>query len=222
MLLSTGILQVFAAEQTKAVIFADDFESYTEGADIPFKANALKSWSTGARSATSTVKAYKDETGMVLRISNTAEKSGGPRAEKHLYLNTVKNLTLSFRVKTVNATAVVTAQMSDGKTDLVRLDTQGKWVSYEFEFDFNKNTFDMSENGKLKQRNAELVGKDRAEVKFVFEAPVSAGKEGFYDDILFTTTDSVDAGGAGDKHQNHDSDKACRRRGCCALCMESH
>ena len=142
MLLSTGFVSVFAAEDAVTVIFADDFSAYSSGSDIVFKANALNSWSAGAKSATSTVRAYDaGEDGMVLRLSNTAEKSGGPRTEKHLYLNNVKNLTLSFRVKSINTHAVVNAKMSDGNTELVRLDTQGKWIAYEFEFNFEKFTF---------------------------------------------------------------------------------
>jgi len=198
MLLTTGILTAFAAEDNETIIFADDFESYPDGADIVFKQNTLAQWSSGARSATSTVKAYNaGEDGMVLRITNTADKNGGPRAEKTLYLTSVKNLKFSFRLKTVNTDARVYAKMTDGKNMLVEQDTGGKWISYEFEFDFDKNTYNLYENGKLKQRKLPLEFTQRAEVVFGFEATVSAGKEILVDDVKLTTTDSVDLDAVG-------------------------
>ncbi len=199
MLLSTGILNALAAEDvTITTIFADDFESYDDDANIPFKAATLNSWSAGARSSTSTVKAYKDGDNMVLRLANSADKSGGPRADKHLYLANVNNLTLSFRAKSVDAKFSATMTMSDGKTRLAYTDTERDWIAYAFEFDFAKGIYNVYENGELTKSELEITGTDKTEVKFEFSTQgIFAGQEIMYDDIQFTTTDAVDVDSIG-------------------------
>jgi len=209
MLLGCGITNVFAAKDNAStegnILFSDDFESYSDGQPLATNNKDANAWTKQSNAATTKIAGYKDETGMVMRFTNTnTEGTNGPRFEKHFDFSALTNLTLTYRAKSEGCKFASVAYMGGTGTTLVNADTKGEWNSYKIVMDFKAGTFDVYVNGELSSEGKAFKALDTTEVQIRFTSTIGAGEEAFVDDIVFSTTDNVTAEdilGGGEKEE---------------------
>ncbi|MBQ4159717.1 MAG: discoidin domain-containing protein [Clostridia bacterium] len=197
MCMLASMTTAFAAKQnedTRNVLFEDNFESYADGTDLPAKTGVLEQWSLRKKSTTSTTNVVQESAGnKAVCLTNSAETEGGPRIEKHFYLSQASNIRVEFRVKTAGTSVNFTAQMPDGNTKLAnKVLSEGEWASYRIDMNFKTDTFDVYVDDLLSESGKSFTSTDRSEIKFVFTAYVSSGQAVYIDDVRFSTTDTLD------------------------------
>ncbi len=181
---------VFAA-QTQ-VIFADDFSGYEVGDSPERVVGAADKWNDKATSATAEVKVVNYDGSQVLCVTNSADKTGGPRLGKILYLKDVDDLTVSFRAKTVGS-ATVGFSVMGGKTEAFsRKGKADNWISFKAEIDLKNKTYVIYANGQ-RESKGDLAADLTAEAVYIrFGGSVSKGGCTYYDDITMTTNTDID------------------------------
>lgn len=191
MLISCGISSIFAAEK-ETILFSDDFEGYNDGQLLVVSETDVDAWSVQSNSATSKIAAHKDETGMVMRFTNTgATKAGSPHFRKQLTLEPLTNLTISFRSKGEGAGITVPAKMADGTVTLVSGTREQDWTSYKIVLDLQEKICTVFKNGEQASKKG-LKYTDFSEVQILFSSiSIQDGQAALVDDIVFSTTDNV-------------------------------
>ncbi len=191
-LLLGSIPHIALAAKVETVLFSEDFEGYAEGANITYQENTASQWTSRTVSATSTIRAYKDETGMVMRFSNTAEKNGGPRCDKLVYADSLTNLTFSARLWSSGTAIQMVHRSSGGNTAFVKKDTAGKWVQYDVVMDLKNKTYDVYEDGKVIESGKAFKASDLSELRLSIGTNVNNQNAAMFDDVHITTTDKVE------------------------------
>ena len=189
---SLGTVSAFA-DGSEKTIFSDDFESYSENEPVPTQGSTADKWSGRVESATSTVRTKKVDGSMVVCMTNTdTEKNGGPRLQKNLNLTGVKNLTVNVRAKS-EGTNVIIGFTGSGAMELIKENTDGKWVEYKFVFDLPNLKYTVYKNGNAALKNASMKDvSDWAGAGIALNSSVKDGNCVYYDNFSITTTDGVD------------------------------
>ena len=191
MLVSCGITSVFAAEK-ETVLFSDDFESYNDGQLLVVSKTDVNAWSVQSNSSTSKIAAYKDTTGMVMRVTNTgATKASSPNFRKSLTLEPLTNLTISFRTKSEGAGVTVSAKMADGTVTLVSGTREQDWTSYKIALNLKDKRCTVFKDGEQASSKG-LNYTDFSEVQIHFASnSIQDGQAALIDDIVLSTTDKA-------------------------------
>ncbi len=182
----------FAFAAKTQIVFADDFSGYAVG-ESPQTAKTGAVWNDKAVSATAEVKVVENGGSQVLCVTNAAEKTGGPRLGKALYLKDVDDLTVTFRAKTEGSATVGFSVMLSGKTEVLsRKGASADWTDFKAEIDLKNKKYFIYANEKLESKG-EFTQDLASDVTYIrFGGSVRNGGCTFYDDISISTNTDID------------------------------
>lgn len=198
LLCPTGLAGVLAQEAQAAdavvTLFANDFETATVGQGVPTASETVNVWTSRVESTTSKVNAASDaEQGIVAEFSNTSTTNGGPRLQKTFYFDdTMTNMTVEYKFKTVNAGLAFLLYFADGsqQTFLSKSSASG-WSTAKIVLDFSAGTYVSYLNGAEAQ-SGKIKFDDISTLQMRFYSSQAAGKAAYLDDVVVTTTSPVD------------------------------
>ena len=131
-------LPIAAAEEQ--IIFADDFSGY-EAEQSPAESTKAEDWNDKATSATAEIKVVEKDKNKVLCITDSAEKAGGPRISKALYLKGVDDLTVTFRAKSEGSASIGFWVLSNNTAVFSHRGAATSWTNFKVEIDLKKKEY---------------------------------------------------------------------------------
>jgi len=182
-------LPIAAAEEQ--IIFADDFSGY-EAEQSPAETTKAEDWNDKATSATAEIKVVEKDKNKVLCITDSAEKAGGPRISKALYLKGVDDLTVTFRAKSEGSASIGFWVLSNKTAVFSHRGASTSWTDFKVEIDLKKKEYAIYADGKLSGEGSFENALD-AQVAYIrFAGSIKNGGCAYYDDIVISTKTDID------------------------------